>query len=174
VFVDKLSKMVHYAACKTTVSAPELAKIFFRQVARYHGLPKAIISDRDPRFTSKFWRALWAETGTELRMSTAYHPQSDGQTERANRTLEEALRAYVNYQQDDWDERLTALEISANNRTQDSTGFSPFFMNTGQHPHWPSTLLTEKSNVPTAQTLLHRLYQHIAVAKEHLRLAQQR
>jgi hypothetical protein len=174
VFVDKLSKMVHYAACKTAVSAPELAKIFFRQVARYHGLPKAIVSDRDPRFTSKFWRALWAETGTKLRMGTAYHPQSDGQTERANRTLEEALRAYVSYQQDDWDERLTALEISVNNSTQDSTGFSPYFMNSGQHPYWPSTLLTEQSNVPTAQTLLHRLYQHIAIAKKNLRLAQQR
>ena len=99
VFVDKLTKMVHYAATTTTVSASQLASIFFREVVRLHGIPSSILSDRDPRFTGKFWRNLWKHFGTNLTMSTAYHPQTDGQTERANRTLEEMMRSYVNFQQ---------------------------------------------------------------------------
>ncbi len=118
VFVDKYSKMVHYAPTTTTVTAPQLAKLFFQHVVRHHGVPTAIVSDRDPRFTSNFWRALWQQLGTRLAMSTAYHPQTDGQTERANRTLEDMLRAYVNYRSDEWDEHLIAAEIAYNNSKQ--------------------------------------------------------
>ena len=97
VFVDKLSKMVHFAACRTAVSAPQLAAIFFHEVVRLHGVPVSIVSDRDARFNSGFWRSVWKQHGTKLNMSTAYHPQSDGQTERANRTLEDMLRVTVNF-----------------------------------------------------------------------------
>jgi hypothetical protein len=120
VFVDKLSKMVHYAPTKTQVTAPELASLFVKEVVRHHGVPESIISDRDPRFTSNFWRSVWQQLGTKLSMSTAYHPQSDGQTERANRTLEDMLRAYVSYRQDDWDKHLIAAEIAYNNSLQAS------------------------------------------------------
>ena len=72
VFVDKLTKMVHVSPTTTTVSAPELARIFFSEVVRLHGVPKSIISDRDPRFTSHFWKCLWSQLGTKLTMSTAY------------------------------------------------------------------------------------------------------
>ena len=92
VFVDKLTKMVHYVATTTNVTAPQLATLFMREVVRLHGVPESILSDRDPRFTANFWRAFWSQLGTTLTMSTAYHPQTDGQTERANRTLEEMLR----------------------------------------------------------------------------------
>ena len=108
VFVDKFTKMVHYAATTTTCTADQVARIFFDTVIRLHGIPKHIISDRDRRFTSRFWRELWTLCGTQLKMSTAYHPQTDGQTERANRTLEEILRHYVSSKQDDWDQHLTA------------------------------------------------------------------
>jgi hypothetical protein len=174
VFVDKLSKMVHYAACKTTVTAPEVARIFFQQIVRHHGVPNAIVSDRDPRFVSHFWQSLWKELGSKLKMSTAYHPQTDGQTERSNRTLEDMLRAYVNYAQDDWDEKLVALEIAVNNNTQDSTGFTPFYLNSGQHPHFPLSMLIEKSDNEMAQTMLRTLRDHIEQAKQHLLAAQQR
>ena len=90
-FVDTFSKMVHFAKTKTEASAMDTAKIFFDQVYKYHGLPKVIVSDRDLKFTSKFWKALFNTLGTKLSMSTAFHPQSDGQTERANRTLEDML-----------------------------------------------------------------------------------
>ncbi|KAJ9531193.1 hypothetical protein QJQ45_006631 [Haematococcus lacustris] len=95
VFVDKLTKMIHAIPTTTSVTASTLARIFFDHVFRLHGLPKVIVSDRDPRFTSAFWQELFKLTGTHLNMSTANHPQTDGQTERANRTLEDMLRNYV-------------------------------------------------------------------------------
>ena len=98
VVVDKYSKMIHCIPTTTTVTAPQLANLFFREIVRHHGLPTSIISDRDPRFTSSFWSELWKRLGTKLAMSTAYHPQTDGQTESANRTIEDILRAYVNSQ----------------------------------------------------------------------------
>src|SRR5260370_37990892 len=94
VIVDKFSKMVHYAPTTTTCRADQVARIFFDTVVRLHGIPKHIISDRDRRFTSKLWQGLWKVCGTQLKMSTAYHPQTNGQNERANRTLEEILRHY--------------------------------------------------------------------------------
>jgi hypothetical protein len=173
VFVDKLSKMVHYAPCTTTVDAPTLAKIFLREVVRLHGVPEIIISDRDPRFTSHFWTALWNALGTKLKMSTAYHPQTDGQTENANRTLENMLRAYVNYHQDDWDERLSAAEIAVNNSHHSSTGFTPYYMNSGQHPHLPLTNIADGSNVPAVQALLRDISNNILRAEQRLLAAQQ-
>lgn len=137
VFVDKLTKMVHYAPTTTTVTAPQLSDIFMREVCRLHGVPQSLLSDRDPRFTAHFWRALWEQLGTKLTMSTAFHPQTDGQTERANRTLEEMLRSYVDWRQTDWDVHLSTLEMAINNAKQASTGFSPFFLNYGQEIRLP-------------------------------------
>ena len=95
VFVDKLSKMVHFAACTKEITAMEYAQLFVDHVFRLHGLPEVIISDRDPRFTSKFWQSLFDLLGTDLRFSTAYHPQTDGQSERMIQTLENFLWPYV-------------------------------------------------------------------------------
>ena len=177
VFVCKLTKMVHYVATTTTVSAPQLASLFMREVVRHHGVPEAILSDRDPRFTANFWRALWTQLGTKLTMSTAYHPQTDGQTERANRTLEEMLRAYVNFQQSDWDEHLPHLEIAVNNSKQASTGFTPFYLNAGQEIHLPiddAILPTRVSVNPEAADRIQRLHGDLQHAREHINKAQQR
>ena len=95
VFVDKLTKMVHLAGCVKEVTAMEYAQIFIDNVFRLHGLPEVIISDRDPQFTSKFWRALFDLLGTNLWFSTAFHPQTDGQSERMIQTLDNCLRSYV-------------------------------------------------------------------------------
>ena len=91
VVVDKLTKMVHYIPTTTNADALQLARQFIDNVVRLHGVPESIVSDRDSKFTSLFWKSLWEQLGTKLHLSTAYHPQSDGQTERANRVLEEAL-----------------------------------------------------------------------------------
>lgn len=174
VFVDKCSKLSHYAATVTNISAPKLGKLFTDNVVRLHGLPSNIISDRDPRFTSSFWRSVWKQLGTSLSMSTAFHPESDGQTERQNRTLEESLRHYTAYHQDDWDEHLSILELAHNNSIQASTGFSPFFLNSGQHPRMPmETSLGKDIQVnEAATTLLESLYQTLDLAHKNIEAAQ--
>ncbi|KAE8908122.1 hypothetical protein PF003_g7981 [Phytophthora fragariae] len=95
VFVDRFSKMVHLAPVAAEVTADESAELFLDLVFRHHGLPESIVSDRDPRFTSAFWTRLFALLGTRLLMSTAAHPETDGQTERVNRVLEDVLRSYA-------------------------------------------------------------------------------
>ncbi|GJP54452.1 hypothetical protein CLOM_g13540 [Closterium sp. NIES-68] len=92
VVVDRLTKMTHFAPCHTTITAEETARLFISTVVRLHGIPAAIISDRDPKFTSKFWQDTWARYGTHLQFSSAYHPQTDGQTERTNQTMELLIR----------------------------------------------------------------------------------
>jgi hypothetical protein len=134
--VDKFSKLVHYVPCYQSITAEGSAKLVWSEVIRHHGVPSSIISDRDPRFTSDLWRELWRIMGTDLRMSTSYHPQSNGQTERANRVLEEALRAFVNNHRDDWDQFLAPLEFAVNSSVHASTGMSAFAMN-GSAPRSP-------------------------------------
>jgi len=177
VFVDKLSKMVHLVATKTTVTAPQLAEIFWSTVVRHHGLPSSIVSDRDPRFTGHFWRALWKCLGTQLTMSTAFHPQTDGQTERANRTLEEMLRSYVSFQQKDWDEHLVAAELAFNASKHASTGFTPFYLNGGREVSVPLDLAIEEARTtrqPDAAARIQQLHRDLNAAKEHLLTAQRR
>ncbi|KAJ9521268.1 hypothetical protein QJQ45_023012 [Haematococcus lacustris] len=108
--VDKLSKMIHLIPTTTTATAHDTARLFFDHIFKHHGLPEAIISDRDPKFTSDFWTSLFHLTGTRLLLSSAYHPQTDGQTERANRTVEDMLRPYVNDHKSDllWSRLVSA------------------------------------------------------------------
>ncbi|KAJ9528812.1 hypothetical protein QJQ45_000053 [Haematococcus lacustris] len=139
--VDKLSKMIHLIPTTTTATAHDTARLFFDHIFKHHGLPEAIISDRDPKFTSDFWTSLFHLTGTRLLLSSAYHPQTDGQTERANRTVEDMLRPYVNDHKSDWDQHLAAVEFAYNSSEHVGTGFTPFYLNYGQHPTTPSALL---------------------------------
>ena len=175
VFIDKLSKMAHYCATTTTVTAVQLAEIFLHQVVRHHGVPTSIVSDRDPRFTSIFWRSLWQQLGTRLAMSTAFHPQTDGQTERANRTLEEGLRAYVGRNQLDWDQHLLPLEIALTIRIHASTGFTPYYLNSGQEINLTNHVATRQPTAnKAAADRLQQLSNDITTAKENLLASQQR
>jgi hypothetical protein len=151
-----------------------LAQLFFKEVVRLHGFPNSIVSDRDARFTSKFWRALWQHFGTKLAMSTSFHPQTDGQTERANRSLEDMIRAYVNNKQDDWDCHLPALELATNNSKQASSGFSPFYLNFGYHPNLPANLIVQQNHNPTATDFIEQLANDLEIAKTNLLDAQAR
>jgi len=175
VFTDRLTKRAIFHPTHTSATAPMIAKIFFATVFKNHGLPRVIISDRDPKFTSRFWQALFKHLGTKTAMSTAFHPQTDGQTERLNRTLEEMLRIYATYKQDQWDEYLPAAEFAYNNSKQTSTGFTPFELDCGQHPHTPITLGKKViTNVPAASDFIEHWNTMISTAKDHLREAQER
>jgi hypothetical protein len=110
VVVDKLTKAAHFIPLKTTHRATDVADIFLKEVARLHRIPKTIVSDRDPKFTSNFWKGLFKGFGTNMNFSTAHHPESDGQTERVNRVIEDTLRMYVMESPSRWEEsRLPAF-----------------------------------------------------------------
>jgi hypothetical protein len=177
VFVDKLSKMVHLAPTTVDVDASTTARIFFDYVFRLHGMPETIISDRDPRFTSAFWKSLFQLVGTQLAMSTAFHPQTDGQTERANRTIEDVLRCYADEHQTNWDELLTPVEFTINNSVQASTNESPFYLNYGRHPATPAAIasgVVQPSASPSADQFVIDLHATLSSAKKHLAAAQER
>ena len=174
VFVDMLSKMAHFVAARSTDTAPEVARLLFENVFRLHRLPKRIVSDRDSKFTSRFWRALFDNLGTKLAMSTAFHPQTDGQTERANRTLEDMLRAYIGYRQNDWDRKLTAAEFVYNSASNASTKLSPFQMNYGKDPPTPSSFLTPDEKVLATNEFLTTMDNLTNRAKDNLALAKKR
>ena len=141
VFVDKLTKLAYFVPMRTTATAVDVAHIFFDSVFRRHGLPTGIISDRDPKFVSEFWQHLWKLLGTKLMMSTAYHPQTDGQTERMNRVLEEYLRSFANHKHDDWDQHLIAAEFAYNSSIHASHRHTPFYLNYGRNPRVPADVV---------------------------------
>ena len=121
--------MVHLAPTTSHCTAEHAARSFFDNVVRLHGgVPKDLVSDRDAKLTSKFWGALSALLGMKLRMSTAYHPQTDGQTERTNRTLGDMLRNFSGREPSAWDAHLSAAEFALNNAVNRATGRSPFFL----------------------------------------------
>ena len=171
--VDRLTKMAHFIPCTTTVKASELAVFFRREIVRLHGTPQSIVSDRDPRFTSRFWKSLCESLKTRQNMSTPYRPQTDGQTERMNRILEEVLRHYVAPHHGDWDSHIDMCEFAINNAVNESTGYSPFYLNYGYHPLTPVSML-EPSSVPAADQLHKQMVKNIETAKKHLMAAQKR
>ncbi|KAE9214239.1 hypothetical protein PF004_g15106 [Phytophthora fragariae] len=140
VFVCRFSKMVRLAAVRKSVTAPQAAQFFVDNVFRNHGLPEAIVSDRDPRFVSHFWQHLFCLFGTRLDMSTADHPQTDGQTERVNRGLEDILRSVCAAEPTKWSTLLPQVEFALNNAVHSSTGFTPFYVYGLRHPRTPLTL----------------------------------
>ncbi|KAJ9512208.1 hypothetical protein QJQ45_012759 [Haematococcus lacustris] len=171
--VDKLSKMLHLIPTTATATAPDIAKLFFDHVFKHH-LPEAIVSDRDPKFTSDFLTSLFHLTGTRLLMSSAYHPQTDGQSEHANRTVEDMLRPHLNHHKTDWDQHLAAVEFAYNSSTHVGTGFSPFYLNYGHHPRTPEALLQPPSTLvpsPAADAFVTTMRSNIDIAKATLQRA---
>jgi len=144
VFVDRLSKMVHLAPAIDTVTAEQSAKLFIDCVFRHHGLPDTIVSDRDTRFTADFWSHLFRLLGTRLEMATKDHPETDGQTERANRVVEDILRSFCAASPSSWSDMLPMVEFAINNAVHASTGFTPFYLNGLRHPALPLCLMGDK------------------------------
>ena len=137
VIIDRFSKRSFLIPTWKTADSEVTADLVFQHVVKYNGTPLEIVSDRDPKFTSNFWRTLWARMGTGLRMSSARSQSTDGQTERAIAVVEEILRTGINYKQDNWVDLLPGTEFAMNNSVAASTGMTPFFTETGRHPLMP-------------------------------------
>ena len=132
--VDSLSKMAHFIPTSSAITAADFFFLFADRVVRYHGLPTTIISDRDPKFVSEFWRQLCQRFAIKRALSTAWHPQTDGQTERLNRTIEQMMRTYIQSREEDWPQLLPALELAYNCTPHSATGLSPFEVMIGENP----------------------------------------
>jgi len=126
--------MAHFIALPTEATAKDLATVFFREVWKLHGLPTEIISDMDAKFSAEFWESLSKLLGIKRRMSTAYHRQTDGQTERTNQVLEVYRRNFVTYDQDDWYQLLPLAEFAYNNSLTHADGLTPFYATYSFHP----------------------------------------
>jgi transposase InsO family protein len=155
VAVDRLTKQAHFIPAKDTDTARDVAAQFISNIFRLHGLPHDVVSDRGSRFTSKWWAEVERLLHIQPNLSTAFHPQSDGQTERVNQVLEQYLRTFCNYRQDDWHDLLPVAEFAYNNSFHSSIGMTPFFANHGYHPRLEFSL--RESKIPAAHEHVRHL-----------------
>jgi transposase InsO family protein len=128
VIMDQLTKVAHFIPIKTTYSVPQLIELYMSRIVCLHGALKKIVSNRGTQITSKFWERLHETLDTQLRFSSTYHPQTDGQTERVNQILEDMLRACTLQYGRSWDKSLSYIEFSYNNGYQESLKMAPFEM----------------------------------------------
>jgi len=151
VVMDRFTKMASYIATTKRIDAAGLADTFFEQIVCRYGAPLSVVSDRGTVFTAQFWSAVCYHAKIQRKLSTAFHPQTDGQTERQNQTLEQYLRSYVAYQQDDWAEWLPLAEFAYNNSHHNAIGCSPFYAHMGRNPRMEFEFADREREVPAAR-----------------------
>ena len=154
VIVDHFSKMAHYMPINMNITTHGVAKVSWDRVFKDVGIPQKVISDRGPQFVSRFMKELCSQLGIERNPSTAYHPQTNGQTERVNQELEQYLQLYCNYRQNDWAEWLSIAEFSYNNWIHSSIGQSPFMINLGCHPNVGGNMNSSMEDSPGTEQFL--------------------
>jgi len=135
------SKMAHFLPCSKTSDASKIAQIYFDGIVKLHGLPKTIVSDRDVKLMSYFWKTLWHKMETKLKVSTAFHPQTDGQIEVLNRSLGNLLRCLVGEPLRNWDLILLTVEFAYNSSCNRSIGMSPLEILHDYKPKKPIDLI---------------------------------
>jgi len=155
-----------------TVTAEGAARLFLHQVWKLHGLPKCVISDRGPQFVARFTKELYRLLGIKLASSTAWHPQTDGQTERVNQELDQYLRLFVNERQDDWYDLLPMAEFQHNNHVHSATQQPPFLLDTGRLPRMGFEPRQNPSGLETVNEFTERMKTAIEEAKSTIRKAQ--
>jgi transposase InsO family protein len=173
VFVDKLTKLVHFVACKEALSAKKFAELYVDRVFVLHRLSRGYITDRDTRFTSAFWQEVTVQLGTRTVMSSSFHPQTDGQTERVNQTLETYLRHYVSVELNDWDTLLSRAEFAHNVAYHETIRSTPFELTFRYSPRTPVGEVVEVVN-PASVAFVERLQSALSLARKCLIAAQQR
>jgi hypothetical protein len=176
VIVDRLTKMAIYLPCRKDIDSPELARMFFEHVICKHGVPDNIITDRGTQFTSRFWNRVCSHMSINHRLSTAFHPQTDGQTERQNQTMEQYLQAFCNYEQDNWVELLPLAEFAYNNSVHASTRMTPFWAVYHRNPEmqFKTPKASSLKSETEADVLLEGLEETHRVLRENLLEAQEK
>lgn len=176
VMVDRFSKRVWYEPTTQKVNAKQAARILFDRVVRHQGLPEVIISDRDPRFKARMWRALWKECGTRLAMTVSFRARANGLTETNNRVMQDMLRSFVSESRKDWDLKLSALEIAYNSSVNETTGMTPFQLDIGMQPRLPIHIAANENREQSGSTsqFLADWEENWALAHESIRHAQKK
>lgn len=159
--VDTVSKMAHFVPTTTKVTAEGVVALLADRLVRYHGLPSVLISDRDPRFVADLWRAFCRRFQIKRALSSAWHPQTDGQTERVHRTIEQVLRTYIQTDETAWEELLPAAELAYNCTVHNSTGLTPFEVMIGENPLRAADLDVVEDLEPTISPPMTKLFQQL-------------
>ncbi|GJT32654.1 putative reverse transcriptase domain-containing protein [Tanacetum coccineum] len=174
VIVDRLTKSAHFLPMRETDPMDKLARLYLKEVVTRHGIPVSIICDRDPRFTSNFWRSFQKAMGTRLDMSTAYHPETDGQSERTIQTLEDMLRACVIDFGNGWEGHLPLIEFSYNNSYHASIKAAPFEALYGRKCRSPVCWAEVGDARLTGPELVHETTEKIVQIKQRMQAARDR
>ncbi|MCO5601551.1 hypothetical protein L7F22_055674 [Adiantum nelumboides] len=170
--IDRFSKQASFVPVKKTVKPDHLARLFVAQIFRLHGMPETIVFDRDPRFTSLFLKAIWANIGTRLQFSSLFHPQTDGQSEIANSVVLDLLKSYISDQKTQWKRCLPLVEFAYNNTIHSSTGKAPFEIVEGVRKVPP--FLSTKDKILEANQYTRDLDTDFAKVRETLQKSQER
>ncbi|MCO5590724.1 hypothetical protein L7F22_044699 [Adiantum nelumboides] len=174
VVVDMLTKVAHLMPVKTTYTASDISRVFIKEIYRLHWLPKGIVSDRDAKFTSKFWTSLFQAIGTQLCFSTAYYPQTDGQTERVNQLIEDILRDYCSQEPRKWVQYLSLVEYAYNSFDHRSIGMSPFKALYGQECIAPLNFSDPTIKVEASKQMLDEMEAQTKAICRDIQIAQDR
>ncbi|WVY99024.1 hypothetical protein V8G54_031175 [Vigna mungo] len=174
VIVDRLTKSAHFLSINQKMSMEKLTELYIREIVRLHGVPENIVSDRDPRFTSRFWQKLQDALGSRLRMSSAYHPQTDGQTERTIQSLEDLLKACVLDHLGGWSEILPLVEFTYNNSYHSSIGMAPYEALYGRRCRTPLCWFQDGEAISIGPELLQQTTEKVKLIQERMRTTQSR
>ena len=174
VIVDRLKKSAHFLPVKANYSVEKYVELYLTKIICLHGVPKSIVYDRGPQFTAQFWKSLHEAMGTDLTFSTAYHPQTCGQTERVNQILEDMLRSCAIVYGKKWNECLPFAEFSYNNSYQASIGMSPFEILYGRSCRTPLNWLESGERVYFGPAMVMEAEENVKTIQERLQAAQSR
>src|SRR5438105_3282508 len=174
VIVDRLTKVAHFIPVKTIYRGDKYAQLYVDHILQLHGVPNRIVSDHDPQFTTRFWKILHALLGTKLDFSSAYHPQTDGQTERVNQILEDMLRACVLTYDKDWEKSLSFAEFSYNNSYQASLKMAPFEALYGRKRRTPLMWSDVGERSLFGPAIIKDAEEQVTKVRENLKAAQSR
>jgi hypothetical protein len=174
VIVDRITKVAHFLPVRTNYGGEKLARLDVDNIVKLHGVPSIIVSDRGTQFTSRFWKSLHKAMGTKLDFSSAYHPHTDGQTERVNQIVEDMLRACVLTYGKDWEQSLPYAEFSYNNGYQSSSGMSPFEALYGRKCRTPLMCSEVRERALVGPALIKEVEERVAKIREKLKAAQSR